>query len=95
MSFVDPRPEVPKYVALWHPERRSAILSVRPGITDPASIGVRNEADEPATAPDPEAFYVGVLLQRKTATYVDYVNDRTFLRDLKLLGRTADSVLRH
>jgi lipopolysaccharide/colanic/teichoic acid biosynthesis glycosyltransferase len=50
MSLVGPRPEVPTYAALWTPAERETILSVRPGITDPASILFRHEADELALA---------------------------------------------
>lgn len=94
MSFVGPRPEVPAYVALWPPEQRDVILSVRPGITDPASIVLRNEADELARADDPEAFYVDVLLPRKTSMYVDYVKNRSLRGDIKILGQTLTSVIR-
>lgn len=95
MSFVGPRPEVPKYVALWPADRRAVILSVRPGITDPASIVLRNESDELARADDPGRFYVDVLLPRKTAMYVDYVLDRSLVGDLILIARTVRSVIRH
>lgn len=94
MSLVGPRPEVPHYVALWPPEDRKIILSVRPGITDPASILLRNEADELATAPDPEQHYVTSLLPRKVALYVAYVRHRTLLGDLRLLGQTLRAVVR-
>lgn len=95
MSFVGPRPEVPRYVAMWPSDRRAVILSVRPGITDPASIALRNESDELAGVEDPERHYVDVLLPRKTAMYVDYVNRRSFLGDLALISQTVGSVARH
>ncbi len=44
MSLVGPRPEVPRYVAMYPAELRALVLSVRPGITDPASLSFRNEA---------------------------------------------------
>jgi len=94
MSLVGPRPEVPKYVDMWLPDRRQVILSVRPGITDPASIALRNEGDELAAAEDPERHYVESLIPRKTAIYVDYVNSRSFLGDLVLIGRTLATVMR-
>lgn len=93
MSLVGPRPEVPKYVDMWPADRRQVILSVRPGITDPASIALRNEADELATAEDPERHYIESLLPRKTAMYVDYVNSRSFAGDLALLARTLAAVV--
>jgi len=94
MSFVGPRPEVAKYVALWSRERRDLILSVRPGITDPASIALRNEAAELADAEDPEGHYIESLLPKKTAMYVDYVNSQSFLGDLAIIGRTLATVMK-
>lgn len=93
MSLVGPRPEVPHYVDLWPPEARDRILSVRPGITDPASIEFRRESEELALAPDPEAHYVDVVLPRKVSLYCDYVDNRSFVGDLMILVRTAFSVL--
>ena len=94
MSLVGPRPEVPKYVDMWPADVRQIILSVRPGITDPATIALRNEADEFAAAEDPERHYIESLLPRKTAMYVDYVNSRSFAGDLAVIGRTLVTVVR-
>lgn len=95
MSLVGPRPEVPKYVALWPAQHREVILSVRPGITDPASVRWRNESEELAQAPDPEAHYVEVLLPQKAAMYAEYVRTRSFWGDVLVLFRTAVAVGRH
>lgn len=92
MSLVGPRPEVPRYAALWPQEYRETILSVRPGITDPASVAFRHESDELAGADDPEDYYVTVLLPEKARMYADYVRTRTFLRDLMILARTGRAV---
>lgn len=92
MALVGPRPEVPEFVEKWEPARRSVILSVRPGITDPASIALRNEADELAGAVDPHRYYVEVLLPRKTAMYVDYVRTRSVAGDLSLVVKTIRAV---
>lgn len=94
MSVVGPRPEVPRYVALWPAPMRETILSVRPGITDPASIALRNEADELAAVADPERHYVESLLPRKLALYVDYVNNRGLAGDLAIIARTVVAVIR-
>ena len=94
MSLVGPRPEVSKYVDMWPADRRQVILSVRPGITDPASIALRNEADELAAAEDPERHYIESLLPRKTALYVEYVNSRSFAGDLAVIARTLITVIR-
>lgn len=93
MSLVGPRPEVPKYVALWPSDAREIILSARPGITDPASIAMRNESVELAAVDEPEDHYVNSLLPRKVAMYVEYVQNQSFSRDLKILVNTLKAVL--
>lgn len=93
MSLVGPRPEVPYYVDMWPAAAKGQILSVRPGITDPASIEFRRESEELALADDPEAYYVDVVLPRKVALYCDYVDQRSLTGDLVILARTAFSVL--
>jgi len=67
MSLVGPRPEVPKYVALYPEELRRVVLSVRPGITDLASLEYRDESALLAAAADPEREYVEVVLPAKLA----------------------------
>jgi len=94
MSLVGPRPELSKYVALWPADRRDLILSVRPGITDPASIELRHESQLLQGQADPDRFYVEVLLPHKTAMYVKYVQTRTLAGDLQIIARTAREVLR-
>ena len=87
MSLVGPRPEVPKYVALYTPEQRE-ILSVRPGITDAASVEMRNEAELLAQQADPEAYYVNVQIPLKIKLAKEYIAQQSFLSDLKLIVRT-------
>ena len=88
MSLVGPRPEVPKYVALYgEAERR--IFGVRPGITDPSSLLYRDESAVLATYPDPERAYREVLLPHKIAVSLAYADRRTVLSDIGLLVRTA------
>lgn len=94
MSLVGPRPEVPEYAAMWPPMDREVILSVRPGITDPASILFRNEADLLAAQQDPEDFYARRLLPQKCSHYVQYVSTRTWLTDVKIIVRTLREVIR-
>ncbi|MFI6825240.1 sugar transferase [Micromonospora sp. NPDC050187] len=93
MSLVGPRPEVRCYVDHWPSVARWRILSVRPGITDPASIAYRNESAELARADRPEEYYVSVVLPRKVELYVRYVETRSFLGDLLILARTVQAVL--
>lgn len=93
LSLVGPRPEVPQYVAQWPADLRPVILSVRPGITDPVSIQLRNEAELLARAEDPEQYYREVLLPRKARGYADYVRNRSLHGDLVVLARTAAAVM--
>lgn len=93
MSLVGPRPEVPIYVTLWPDDVRDEVLSVRPGITDPASIALRQEAELLAAAPDAEAYYIEVLLPQKLAMYRHYVRTHSLPGDLRLLVRTVLAVL--
>ena len=64
MSLVGPRPEVRHYVNYWTPEQMR-VLSVQPGITDPASIKFRNENELMEKAEDPEVYYINVIMQEK------------------------------
>lgn len=93
MSIVGPRPEVREYVNLWADEARQVILSVRPGITDPATLQLRREEELLAAQPDPEQYYRQVLLQEKARLYCDYVNTRSLGRDLGLILRTLASIV--
>lgn len=94
MSVVGPRPEVPRYVAMWGDDARAEILSVRPGISDPAAIAFRNEQDVLAAADDPERHYVEVILPQKVAMYLDYVRTRSFVGDLRVIFGTLAEIAR-
>ena len=88
MSIVGPRPEVPRYVALYTPEQRRVVLSVRPGITDLASLEYKDENDLLGGSEDPEATYVEQVLPAKLALCVRYVQTRSFWGDLLIVVRT-------
>lgn len=88
MSLVGPRPEVPRYVAVYPAELKAKVLSVRPGITDPASLQFRDESSLLARAADPEREYREVVLPAKLQLAADYVEQASFLGDLRLIGRT-------
>lgn len=88
MSIVGPRPEVPRYVALYPAEARAKVLSVKPGITDPAALAFRNEGELLARAADPEREYVEVILPAKLRHAMDYAERATVWTDLRLIGRT-------
>ncbi len=87
MSFVGPRPEVRKYVDLYTKEQKR-VLSVRPGITDPASIKYRNENDILAQHSEPEKYYIEVVMQDKLRLNLQYIDSRTFFGDIKLIFQT-------
>jgi len=88
MSIVGPRPEVPRYVALYPAQVREKVLSVRPGITDPAALAFRDEAELLAKASDPEREYVEAIMPRKLQHAVAYVERASVWTDLLLIGRT-------
>jgi lipopolysaccharide/colanic/teichoic acid biosynthesis glycosyltransferase len=92
MSLVGPRPEVPRYVAAYPPKQRERILSVRPGITDFASILYRDENSLLAEATDPEREYLDVILPQKLRFAVNYVDHATLSSDIKVLGLTVKTV---
>lgn len=87
MSFVGPRPEVRKYVDLYT-EEQMRVLSVRPGITSPASIKYRNENDILAREDDPEKYYIDVIMQDKLAIELDYIDHQSMITDIKLIFQT-------
>ena len=93
MSLVGPRPEVPRYVALYPPELRDKVLSVRPGITDSASLLFRDESEQLARAADPEREYVQVVMPRKLALAAAYADEATLGVDVRILWRTARVLL--
>ena len=89
MSIVGPRPEVPRYVADYPPELRAKVLSVRPGITDPASLQFRDESSLLARAADPEREYRDVVLPAKLRLAADYVDSASLGGDLRLIFATV------
>ena len=88
MSLVGPRPELPRYVAMYPAELRDKVLSVRPGITDPASIEYRDEGALLARAADPERAYVEQVMPAKLRCAVQYVEQMSMRGDLRLIGAT-------
>jgi len=88
MSMVGPRPEVPQYVAQYAEDVRRLVLSVRPGITDLASIRFRDENRILAEAPDPEFEYCHSILPIKLAYAKEYVQRHSFWGDLRILIET-------
>jgi lipopolysaccharide/colanic/teichoic acid biosynthesis glycosyltransferase len=93
MSLVGPRPEVPRYVALYPADLREQVLAVRPGITDPASLAFRGEAEWLAAARDPEREYVDVIMPKKLALAADYAAHATLWTDLGVVASSLKVLL--
>jgi len=92
MSFVGPRPEVPAFVDLTSETWRRVLL-VRPGITDPVALALKDEeALLAAVAGDRERFYRETLQPYKLRGYMDYMEKRTAWTDLAVIARTILSV---
>jgi lipopolysaccharide/colanic/teichoic acid biosynthesis glycosyltransferase len=92
MSLVGPRPEDPRYVALYTPEQRR-VLSVRPGITSAASVRYRHE-EAILQGPNWEEVYRTVVMPNKLRLDLEYLEDRTFLSDMKILWATCRVLLK-
>jgi lipopolysaccharide/colanic/teichoic acid biosynthesis glycosyltransferase len=93
MSLVGPRPEVKKFVDIYTSQER-AILSVRPGITDWASIWNSDEGAILAGAEDPDKAYMELIRPEKIRLQLKYVENRSFLIDLKILFQTVTKLLK-
>ncbi len=88
MSVVGPRPQVAWAVDLYTPEQRR-LLEVRPGITDEASIKFRDEGEILRGAVDPDRAYLELIAPEKMRMGIEYVNNHSFLSDLKIIVKTA------
>lgn len=93
MSLVGPRPEVPKYVARYTAEQRE-VLTVRPGITGPASLRYIDENELLAKSADPEKTYIGEVMPAKLAIDLEYVKRASMLTDLRILVGTFRGLFR-
>jgi lipopolysaccharide/colanic/teichoic acid biosynthesis glycosyltransferase len=94
MSLVGPRPELPAYVAGYTDAQRE-VLTVRPGITDPASLAYHREEELLATHAAPQRFYRETILPHKLAMNREYVAAISFRGDVTVLLRTANLLLGH
>ena len=93
MSLVGPRPEVPKYVALYTEGQRE-ILKVRAGITDYASIEFSNENDILANEVDPEKAYIEKIMPRKIELNKKYLSEISVMTDIKIILLTIKKILK-
>ena len=93
MSLVGPRPEVPKYVALYTDEQKE-ILKVRAGITDYASIEFSDENDLLALEEEPEKAYIEKIMPKKIELNKKYLSEISILTDIKIILLTIKKILK-
>ena len=94
MSLVGPRPEVPRYIDCYSDDEKHDVLSVKPGITDNASIEFRDENELLAGSKDPEAVYINEVLPKKIALYRKYVKERSFFGDVSIIFKTIFLIIK-
>lgn len=92
MSIVGPRPEVRKYVDLYTPDQMR-VLSVRPGLTDYASIRYVNENELLAASADPEQTYIQEIMPDKLNLNLKYIDEQSFRTDCKIILETLKAIL--
>jgi lipopolysaccharide/colanic/teichoic acid biosynthesis glycosyltransferase len=88
MSFVGPRPEVPSEVETYSEDIKKIILSVKPGLTDLATLEDVHEEEILKGAKDPHQAYRELIKPRKIKLAVEYVNKRSFMLDIEILVKT-------
>lgn len=87
MSFVGPRPDVPEYTAKLNDDQRN-ILTIRPGLTSPASIKYAREEKILSTVPDAQKYFDDVIWPDKTKMNLEYVRNRSFTGDILIIFKT-------
>lgn len=92
MSLVGPRPEVRKYVDLYDEEQRK-VLSVKPGITDYASIEYIDENEMLGNADNPEKVYIELIMPEKIRYNMKYINNRSIKEYFKIIFLTVGKIL--
>jgi lipopolysaccharide/colanic/teichoic acid biosynthesis glycosyltransferase len=88
MSLVGPRPEVEEFIDCYPADIREKVLSVRPGITDRASIEMVDENKILEKYSEPKKAYIDIILPIKQKYYISYVNENSFLGDLNIIFST-------
>ncbi|MFM2156752.1 MAG: putative undecaprenyl-phosphate galactose phosphotransferase [Bacteroidota bacterium] len=94
MSLVGPRPEVRKYVDLYNSEQQK-VLTVKPGITDYASIEYSEENDLLAKSNDPEKTYIEEIMPAKLLLNQKYIAEKSIITDIKIIWMTATKIISH
>lgn len=93
MSVVGPRPEVPKYVKLYNEEQRK-VLTVRPGLTDIATIEYINEQQQLGESDDPEKLYIEKIMPDKLKLNLKYIDSQSFENDILIIFRTIGKIFK-
>ena len=88
MSIVGPRPEVPDVIALYSEEERTKVLSIRPGITDWATIWISDEGKRLKGSPDPHRTYLEEIWPEKRRLQMQYVRNHSIWADIKIMFAT-------
>lgn len=94
MSFVGPRPEVQEFIDYYPQEIRDKVLSVRPGITDKASIEMVDENMILAEYSDSKQAYIDIILPMKQKYYLEYVDMNNFWFDMKIIFSTLYKIIK-
>lgn len=92
MSIVGPRPEVPKYVALYNEEQKK-VLTVRPGISDYSSIRFSNENELLEKAEKPEEFYISEIMPEKLLMNLEYIRNNNLWVDIRIIFTTIKKLI--
>ena len=92
MSFVGPRPEVRKYVSLYSKEQMQ-VLSIKPGITDYASIKFINESEILGKSSNPEDDYIKLIMPEKLKLNLDYIHNYGIFSDIEIILTTLKKIL--
>ncbi|NPD46314.1 MULTISPECIES: sugar transferase [unclassified Lentimicrobium] len=92
MSWVGPRPEVLKYVNMYNEEQKK-VLSVKPGLTDYASLAYINENEILQKSPHPEQTYIQEIMPAKLQMNLRYIKEKSLLTDLKIMWKTFLKIL--
>lgn len=95
MSLVGPRPETPDLIEHYSPAHRAAMLSIRPGITDYASIALRNESELLKSASDPLQYYRESLMPIKFEYCERYISEMGLVTDIKIIIMTLLTLVSH
>jgi lipopolysaccharide/colanic/teichoic acid biosynthesis glycosyltransferase len=94
MTIVGPRPEVPEYVALYPEKIKNIVLAIRPGITDYASLLMIDESTILARSLEPKLTYINEIMPQKLDLAVKYIQERSFIIDLKIIFLTLFKIVK-